>query len=25
VDVKLRLAAVGDEPDGTVRSLREPV
>jgi len=25
VDVKLRLAAVGDEPDGAVRSLREPV
>jgi acyl-CoA synthetase (NDP forming) len=25
VDVKLRLAAIGDEPDGAVRSLREPV
>jgi hypothetical protein len=24
VDVKLRLAAVGDEPDPAVRSLREP-
>ena len=24
VDVKLRLAAVGDEPDATVRALREP-